>query len=53
MVTFNGAQISVAELAKKLEGMNTDEKKKAIDGMNDATADAYESYMDSVNLAKK
>ncbi len=33
MVTFNGTQVSVAELAKKLEGMSPDEKKKAIDGM--------------------
>jgi hypothetical protein len=33
MVAFNGTQVSVAELAKKLEGMSPDEKKKAIDGM--------------------
>ncbi len=53
MVTFNGTQVSVAELAKKLEGMSPDEKKKAIDGMSDATADAYEKYLEDINTGKQ
>jgi hypothetical protein len=38
---------------KKLEGMSPDEKKKAIDGMSDATADTYEKYLEDTNTGKK
>ncbi len=46
MVMFQWKEVSVAEVAKMIEGMSPDEKKKAIDGMDDTTADLYEKYID-------
>ncbi len=51
MVNLNWENLPVAEASRKLNEMTPEEKKKAIDMMDDTSAEVYEKYLDTTKIA--